>query len=481
MTSSMNEWAILLVGGDERSCRRHAEELQGRRGYVVTRSRRRGNNPYAEQAFDLVLVVLPWEGGSGAELLRDAERARVPAIVIGEDDTVPDATTAFRLGVRDRISADDDDGARVLEAVGLILGSSRRDSELAYLRMRAAQRTDWGTLLGDCEVMRRTLRVVRQMVARSSGRSGPPILVGGETGTGKGMLARCIHYNSARRNDPFVDVNCATIPPNLIEAELFGHVRGAFTDAHTPRAGLFETAHRGSLFLDEIAALRLDLQAKLLTVTEERRVRRIGGRESTPIDVQLIAASHADLAEMVRRGEFREDLYHRLNVLTVEMPPLRKRGADSVLLAEHFVETLCAEYGLPARELSDAAKRAIRDYDWPGNVRELRNQIERIVLVADDYEIRPDHFQFERSTRVLTNGHEHVNVDLPATGVALEALERAILLRALVMNDNNVSRSARFLRISRQTMIYRMRKHEIPGPRHPTPARDASLAAEPEA
>ncbi len=444
-------------------------KLLSRRGYAVRCWE--DDVPEALSAeCDLWLVVLPWQDGSGKALLRAMARdAGAPIVVVGTDASVPDAAAAFGLGARDHLSSSSD-ASRLYEALGMALGENRRDSELLYLRARAAQQTDWGALVGECDAMRRTLRLVKQMVQRSAGRSGPPILIGGETGTGKGLMARCIHFNSARRNEPFVDVNCATIPPNLIEAELFGHVRGAFTDAHVPRSGLFETAHRGSLFLDEIAALRLDLQAKLLTVTEERRVRRIGGRESTPIDVQLIAASHRNLAEMVRAGEFREDLYHRLNVLTVEMPPLRERDGDKVLLAERLVESLCAEYGLPVRELTPAAKRAILAYDWPGNVRELKNQIERIVLVGDDFEIRPEHFQFLDGTRVYEQDGQ-LRVELPSDGVSLVALERAILLEALDKNEHNVSRAARFLRISRQTMIYRMKKHAIRGPRHPTPPR----------
>ncbi len=465
----MPELSILLLGGDDDSQSATAALLRKRRYRVAAAE------PVSDgaglgassglAAHDAVIVLLPASPARGVEVLeRLAAASAPPIIVVGADATVPDAATAYALGAVYCV-ADHDDHDRLFEALGLTLSTSRRDSELRYFRDRAAQSTGWSALVGGCDAMRSALRVVRQIVERKSHRAPPPILITGETGTGKGMVARCIHFNSHRRHEPYVDVNCAAIPAALIEAELLGHERGAFTDARIARAGLFETAHGGSLFLDEIAALPFELQAKLLTVTEEKRVRRIGGRESKDVNVQILAATHRDLHAMVEAGEFREDLYHRLNVIRVHLPPLRERGDDKVRLAERFVAEMCAEYDLPARDLTPEAKAFIRGYDWPGNVRELKNQIEQIILVADDFEIRPEHFNIvskERARLELQPQNGGLDVVLPKDGVSLEAVERSIIREALRLCDGNVSRTARFLDISRQTLMYRLKKHDIP-------------------
>jgi DNA-binding NtrC family response regulator len=457
---------ILLLGGEKATRSKVARQLEARR-YTVRALR--FDDGEMSRSLDgqvaAVIVLLPTDAGRGEDLLPKLARSSAPpTIVIGSDDSVPDGATAYRLGAQDYVASLDDRG-RLYEALGLLLGTSRRDSELRYFRDRAAQSTDWSAVVGKCEAMRSALAVVQQILTRSSLRSMPPILITGETGTGKGLVARSIHFNSSRRHEPYVDVNCAAIPASLIEAELLGHERGAFTDARTARAGLFETADGGTLFLDEIAALPIELQAKLLTVTEEKRVRRIGGRESKKVDVQIIAATHRNLAEMVDRSLFREDLFHRLNVIGVQLPPLRDRGEDKAHLAERFVEQMCNQYGLPTRDITPEAKQLIVDYDWPGNVRELKNQIEQIILVADDYEIRPEHFKFVRrkkSSRVglRSNGGE-LEIELPEDGVSLDAVERSIIKKALDLCDGNVSRTARFLSISRQTLVYRLKKHDI--------------------
>jgi transcriptional regulator with PAS, ATPase and Fis domain len=208
------------------------------------------------------------------------------------------------------------------------------------------------------------------------------VLIGGETGTGKELLARALHYGSPRASDPFVEVNCAAIPSNLLESELFGHERGAFTGAVAAKPGLFEIAHGGTLFLDEIGTLPLELQPKLLRALETRSIRRVGGQQSRQVDVRVVAASHVDLGQAIRRGEFREDLYYRLNVVTLVLPPLREREADVELLARTFVERIATSYGLPVPDLSQETRTALRAHRWPGNVRELRNVLERAVVLS---------------------------------------------------------------------------------------------------
>src|SRR5215471_11270831 len=239
-------------------------------------------------------------------------------------------------------------------------------------------------LVGESRAMEAVREQIRRLVARrEGGRRLPSIHITGETGTGKGLVARTIHRAGTRASGPFVDVNCAAIPESLLEVELFGYERGAFTDARRSKPGLFQTAHRGTIFLEEVALLPEPLQAKLLKVLEEQAVRRLGSTTSEPIDVAVVSATNADLKAAIAARRFREDLYHRLAVLTLELPPLRKRGQDVVLLAEHFLTRACTEYGLAPKKLSAGAQARLLAYPWPGNIREIGNVMERVALLAD--------------------------------------------------------------------------------------------------
>jgi transcriptional regulator with PAS, ATPase and Fis domain len=320
----------------------------------------------------------------------------------------------------------------------------------------------WQAIIGESPALARVVGMLKRVCARTSQGGTPTILLSGETGTGKGFVARCIHDSGARHGRPFVEINCAALPPALIESELFGYERGSFTDAKSARAGLFETADGGTLFLDEIGALPTDLQAKLLTAIEDKRVRRIGARQATSVDVQIISATHDDLARRVKELTFRPDLFHRLNVVAVTLPALRERGADVVTIGEAFLRSLCREYGIPPRTIADDARKWMMSYGWPGNVRELRNQIERIVLLENDDVVRAAHFAAanrDSTVRIsVPPGSTSFRVSLPPGGVPLEALEREVLKEALASCDGNVSHAARYLSISRQTLIYRMKK-----------------------
>jgi DNA-binding NtrC family response regulator len=415
---------------------------------------------------DLVLACLPL-GDMGGQLLMERLRgldARVPVIVSGADDDIANAADAFKHDAFEYIEEPTRTVQDLLSAVGVALGSRRGDVQLRYLQQKEAVRSSWSVLVGNCPAILEVVQVVRQVCERSSRGAAPTMLVRGETGTGKGLLAKCIHYNGVRRNQAFVEVNCAAIPANLLESELFGYERGAFTDARSSKAGLFETAQGGTLFLDEIATLPMDLQAKLLTAIEEKRIRRIGGRQAMQVDVQIIAATHSDLSGPARAGTFREDLYYRLNVVSVHLPPLRKRGSDKLLLAETFIAEMCKEYGLAPRRLSEAAAEYILSYEWPGNVRELKNQIERVLLLSNDAIIEDHHF--DRPSVPPPSARQPASrgafqFQLPDDGIGLEDIEREVIARVLQQNGGNVSRAARFLKISRQTMIYRIKKHGL--------------------
>ena len=332
-------------------------------------------------------------------------------------------------------------------------------------------------LLGDSPGLTALRESATRLLQHPSDRGRlPPLLIQGETGVGKGLLARTLHDEGPRAGQPFVDVNCAAIPETLLEAELFGFERGAFTDARQAKPGLFQTANRGTLFLDEVALLPDGLQAKLLKVLEDRAVRRLGATRAEPVDVWIITASNEDLATAVRARRFREDLYHRLAVVTLRLPPLRERGADVVRLAEHFLGAACAEYGLAAKTLAPDARVALVQHSWPGNVRELANTMERVALLVDAAVVTGAMLDISPSVTPVEG-----RVDPAAPGRALDAalgaVERSQLLEALDETFWNVTRAARRLGISRDTLRYRIAKHQLrPGGSRPGPS--AALSSE---
>ena len=297
----------------------------------------------------------------------------------------------------------------------------------------------------------------------SSSRRPPPVLVQGETGTGKGLLARLLHQASTRAGGPFVDVNCAAIPDTMLEAELFGYERGAFTDARHAKPGLFQVANQGTLFLDEIALLPAALQAKLLAVLEDRRVRRLGATHAESVDVWVIAATNEDLSEAMRARRFREDLYHRLAVLTLVLPPLRSRGEDISLLAEHFLARTSEDYGLPLKTLSEDARQAIRTYAWPGNVRELSNKLERAVLLAESQILNSAHLELSRDS--TSSGTSTIPSRAAAPACSSRDQMRQHLEEVLEQTGWNISRTASILGVSRNTVNARIVRFGLRGPR----------------
>jgi DNA-binding NtrC family response regulator len=298
-------------------------------------------------------------------------------------------------------------------------------------------------IYGKSDALRQTLSRAVRVIPHPN----VTVLITGETGTGKELLARAIHYNGPRREAPFVDINCAAIPDQLLESELFGHEKGAFTDARTTKPGLFEVANGGTLFLDEIGHLALPLQGKILRALEERSIRRVGGAKSIPIDVRVIAATHVDLARAVKERHFREDLYHRLNVVPMHLPPLRERGEDVVPLARNFLAKLAQEYGVPEPRLSLGAQRALRDHSWTGNVRELRNAMERAILLSDLPELDASDLALDDSPGRPSHGGA---IPFPAT---LAEVTRAAVGEMLDLCGGNKSEAARRLGISRPRLL----------------------------
>jgi DNA-binding NtrC family response regulator len=410
---------------------------------------------YLRDRTDLVLLDVATREGMEALQLLQLEDPAAQVVALSSAPRVEEAVESMRQGALHylELPLDQPRLRLLLEQVTL---DRRKHAQLRYLRARDARGAELGSLVGGCAGMRQVFDTILRLARRTVSAGAPTILLLGETGTGKGCIARAIHYNGRRRDGPFVEVNCAAIPDTLVEGELFGHEKGAFTDARMPRVGLMETAQGCTLFLDEIGCLPLTAQAKLLTFLEQKTVRRLGSSTDRQLDVQVVAASNRDLAAMAEQGQLRVDLLHRLQVVTISLPPLRERGSDRVELADHFLRQLAAEYGQPRKTLSEATIALIESHPWPGNVRELRNALERVVLLEDDAVVQPEHLQLRK--RPVVAEPLPFGLELPPGGVALEELERQVIEHALRICAGNVSGAARYLHISRQTLRYRIKR-----------------------
>jgi DNA-binding NtrC family response regulator len=333
-------------------------------------------------------------------------------------------------------------------------GEARRENEA--LRRQLRDRGAFGELVGNAESMRQIYALIEQVAPSSAS-----VLLTGESGTGKELVARTIHNLSPRKNAPFVAINCSAIPETLMESELFGHEKGAFTGAASRRQGCFELAHSGTLLLDEIAEMPTLLQAKLLRVLEERSVRRLGSTHEIPVDVRLLAATNKEPHEAVRSGAFREDLLYRLNVITIELPPLRERKDDLPLLAQHLVTQLAERHDRPARFLSPAALEVLRSHNWPGNVRELRNTIERAVIICSGEEIDRHHLApYPVDQRARARNEDTLTLPI---GTPIEEVERQMILLTLRKTENNKTRAAELLGISLKTLHNKLRLYRERG------------------
>jgi DNA-binding NtrC family response regulator len=410
---------------------------------------------------DLVLLDLRLPDRSGLDLLLDIRQldATLPVILMTAYGSVSDAVEAMRRGATDYLQKPLDlDELRL--TVQRIVTEQRRNRELTYLRERTHALP--GGPVGDDPWLRTIFAQVERLRAAGlpPGKR-PTILITGETGTGKGVMARAIHEQLG--GGPFIEVNCTAMPATLVEAELFGHERGAFTDGKSSRSGLFEAAEGGAVFLDEIGHLETGLQTKFLKVIEEKRIRRLGSTRDRAVDVHVIAATNRDLDAAVREGSFREDLLHRLRVLCFEIPPLRERKDDVRLLARHFCQELGALYGGRARTISAEAEALLARYTWPGNVRELRNVIERAVLLGASTALDADDFcaMVCAESFAAADPSSSPEFALPEGGIDLATLERSLIQQALARTGGNRTQAAALLGLSRDTLRYRLEKFEL--------------------
>jgi DNA-binding NtrC family response regulator len=387
----------------------------------------------------------------------------VPVIMITGHGNVELAVEAMKAGAYDFLTKPISLGKLKL-LLERVQGEERIENTLSYFIEREKKQFVLDTLLGDSEPMRNLKAMIERLLDAEHNlqdADAPAVLITGETGSGKEVVARAVHYHGPRREKPFVEINCASIPAQLLESELFGHERGSFTDAKERKLGLVETAHGGTLFLDEIGDMDLGLQAKLLKLLEEKTVRRIGSLRDQKVNVRIVAATHRPLEQLVREGKFRSDLFFRLRIVHLNVPPLRERGEDILLLARHFLKLHGTRYGRPGLRLSPAAEQALARHRWPGNVRELRNIIEQSVLMSRGELIEPDHLNLVSSLSGPEEaGREEFDAkfDLPGEGIQLESVERGLLLKALQKTDWNVTRAAKLLGLSRDTLRYRIEK-----------------------
>jgi DNA-binding NtrC family response regulator len=454
----MNAPKVLVVD-DEEHLRRVVQVQLQQIGYQVETA---ANGAEALAAlergqFALMLVDMRMPGMSGLELLKRvrAENPEVVVIILTAYGTIETAVDAMRAGAYDYIAKPvHPDELRLV--VDRALEHARLREEVTILRASLDAKYGFEHIIGRSDV----LLSVLDMSARAA-RSQSTVLIQGETGTGKELLARAIHFNSPRKDRPFITINCGAIPRELLESELFGFRRGAFTGALENKRGKLEMADGGTLFLDEIGELPLELQAKLLRLIQQGEIDKIGAVEPLKVDVRVVAATHRNLQKMVEDGAFREDLYYRLAVIPLILPPLRERSDDIPELVQCFFERSKHKHGRDAMVLPQALLPYFSRYRWPGNIRELENVIERLVVLSrSDEATLADLPETLRRERPIISD---LQLELPPQGINLEALEKELILRALQRFNGNQTHAAQYLDISRKTLIYRMEKHGIRG------------------
>jgi len=452
----------VLVVDDDESLRRVTQVELEQAGYEVSVAAD-GDSAMAilqKSGQDLVLTDLKMPGMSGLDLLRRIRREYPDIVVImltafGSVDT---AVEAMKVGAYDYITkpvrSDELElvVARSLQHLSLV-------EENRLLRSSLQEKYGFENIIGHSK----SLLYVLDLADRAA-QTDATVLIQGETGTGKELLAKAVHFNSARHDNPFVTINCGAIPKDLLESELFGHVKGSFTGATAHKKGKVESADGGTLFLDEIGEMALELQVKLLRLIQQGEIEKVGAPGASNVDVRIIAATHRNLPALIEDGAFRDDLYYRLSVIPLELPPLRDRIDDIPELVQHFFAKAKRKYGREHLVLPDSLVSHFSNYRWPGNIRELENIIERLIVLTKSTQIGisdlPEHLRREHPPVDM------LNLEMPPQGISLEAVEKELILRALQRFKWNQTHAARYLDISRKTLLYRMEKHGIQRPEH---------------
>ena len=448
----------VLIIDDEAAIRESLEILLELEGFVVevAPDGEKGLQTLEESVFDLVLLDLALPGQSGFQILQTirARHANLPVVMITAYGTVQNVVEAMHYGANNFIQKPWDN-EKLLADIRAAIGQHRAETENVQLKRALKQRYSFENIIGKSDTMQAVLDLVGQVAPSRS-----TVLVQGESGTGKELIAKAIHSHSPRRDKPFVPVHTGAVPSDLLESTLFGHVKGAFTSAIASKKGLFEIANGGTLFLDEIGTMVLDTQAKLLRVLQDRKFMLVGGVQEVQVDVRIVAATNADLRLAVREGRFREDLYYRLNVITIDLPPLRSRKEDIPLLTAHCLKRFCEENQLPLRTIAPETMRLLMDYSWPGNVRELENVIERCVVLSTEQTIQkdllPDHLTGRNYAASLMEHSPNASLF-----EILEEIEKRIITDRLEGCNWNQTDAAEAFRIPLSTLNQKIKRLNI--------------------
>ena len=454
-----NKGSILIVD-DEKGQRDILNLILKREGYDVVDvpGVREALAQLDKREFDLIMTDLQMQGQSGLDLLDQvlADDPQQCIIMMTAHGSVDSAVEAMRKGAFDYLE-------KPLERDNLILTLQRAFERIGLVRenrvlqKRIQSIATIPNMQGEHPKIKEVFRIIAKIAPSNS-----TVLIVGESGTGKELISRAIHEGSPRRDKPFIAINCAAIPDTLIESELFGHEKGSFTGADAREIGIFEAADGGTVFLDEIGEMNVAMQAKLLRAIQEKEIRRVGGKVNIALDVRVVSATNKDLEQEIKKGTFREDLYYRLNVIRVNLPPLRERGSDIKTLAEFFLEKYSKAAGITLDGISKQALKLLMNYNWPGNVRQLESVIERSILMAESNYVEPEDLPSEITVGGSLAGG--INFDLPAEGIDFEALEKGLIIKAMERAEWVIGKAAPLLGMSYKTLQYRLDKFEIERP-----------------
>lgn len=436
---------ILVVDDEVLMCNFLTEALK-RKGIeaIAAESGEKALKLLEEQSFDMVITDMKMPGITGMDVLRKVKELspNTLVMVITAFGTIENAVEAMKAGAFHYL-------IKPFSLESLIANIEKAGDHIAlveenhYLRQQVSSNRSMKTVVAESPIMKQILKDIERVA-----KSNASVFISGETGTGKEVIAHLIHYNSPRANKPFIKVNCAAIPESLVESEFLGHEKGAFTGAATKRLGRFELANGGTLFLDEITEIPISLQAKLLRVTQEQEFERVGGSKAIKTDVRLVSTSNRDMKEAIANRVFREDLYYRLNVVPIQLPPLRDRKEDIVPLAEHFIDRMCSENHTSKKELSQEAKRKLLNYKWPGNIRELANVIERSVVMSNDKTIQAEHLYLENPGSYMTSGK------------TIQELEKQLIVETLQIHESR-DKVAETLGISIKQLRDKLKEYKL--------------------